>query len=318
MALATPTITVIDGSGNSTTNVSAGANAFITPGNAITLGLQSTTGVQTAQFVLTSPDPRMNGIVSPLMTGNGPFTWTFTAPSYSTTWTVITQVTDGNAPSYNTNTMSCLQRVAGLVHRARGVQTSNVANLAAFTGVSGGSAVDGVTYAQGEIVLLVGQTSKAQNGLYQVGVVAAGSAPLTRPADWATGTIFLGGQPQVVEVAEGTLFANTTWKVTTTGALTVDTTAFDMFPRQVTQSVTLVAGTVTVTNVPILSATKSNFLACRTTANTSTATTGGYHPVGAVTPGVVGTASLVFDATVAAGTINNADISTLSLTIINW
>ncbi len=111
--------------------------------------------------------------------------------------------------------------------------------------------------------------------------------------------------------------AGTTWVVTNTGTSVVGTTTFTMFPRSVTQSITLVAGTATITNVPVVSATKTGVYGVRTTANTSTATTGGYHPVGAMTPGALGTASIVYDATVAAGTINNADISTLAVTIVN-
>jgi hypothetical protein len=176
--------------------------------------------------------------------------------------------------------------------------------------------IDGLTYVAGQRVLLVGQTTKSQNGVYVVGVVAAGAAPLTRPADFATGAVVPSGR--VVQVSEGTLFSNSEWKITTTGNITVDTTSFDMYPREVTQQLALVAGTTTISNVPILSATKSNFISIRTTAATSTLTVGGYQVVGTITPGIVGTASVTVDATVAAGTINVADVSTLNITVLNW
>jgi len=117
-------------------------------------------------------------------------------------------------------------------------------------------------------------------------------------------------------ISEGTLFAKSSWKITTTGAIVVGATALAAYPGRVTQSVTLVAGTVTVSNVPILSATKSGVAFTRTTANTTTATVA-YNP-STLTPGAVGTASLVFQAQVAAGTLNNADLSTGNLTIINF
>ena len=101
----------------------------------------------------------------------------------------------------------------------------------------------------------------------------------------------------------------------------VDTTAHDWFPRSVSLSVALTAGTVTISSVPILSVTKSNVLLTRQIANTSVATDGGYHPTVAgatgLTAGVVGTAAAIIEATVLAGTINAADISTLHATIIN-
>lgn len=200
--------------------------------------------------------------------------------------------------------------------QARFVATANVASLAAFAGVTGGTPVDGISGVQGDYVLLAGQTSKAQNGLYQIGVVAAGVAPLTRPIDFASGTSVPAAA--LVEVSEGTLFNNTSWKLTTAGGIVaVDTTVHDWYPGRVTQLVTLIAGTVTVSTVPILSATKTSVAFDRTTPNTSTATTGGYNTT-TLTPGVVGTASLVFQAQIAAGTINNADVSGGNLTFINW
>ncbi len=71
------------------------------------------------------------------------------------------------------------------------------------------------------------------------------------------------------------------------------------------------------TGVPVLSA--ESFIGfTRSTANTCTATTGGYVLNGAATPGVLGTASFAVMASVAAGTINNADISTLQALVCNW
>lgn len=209
-----------------------------------------------------------------------------------------------------------LASYATRVVRARNVVPANVADLAAYT-VAGN---DGITNVEGDVVLLVAQTTAAQNGLYQVGAVATGTAPLTRVGVMAAGDTILAGQ-LLVNVAVGTLFANTQWKNTVASGV-VGTNDLGFYPGRVVQSIALVAGTTTMTNVPILSATKTGFAIVRRIANTSTATTGGYGPsvggANGVTAGPIGTASVVFEACVAAGTINNADISTLEITVINW
>lgn len=195
--------------------------------------------------------------------------------------------------------------------RARNVVVANVADLTAFT-VAGN---DGVTNVAGDVVLLVAQSTAAQNGLYQVGTVTTGTAPLTRIGA-ATGETILSGQIKV-SVGAGTLFGNSEWKNTTASGV-VGTNDLAFYPGRVVSERVLVAGTVTISDIPILSATKTQFSINRKVANTSTATTGGYATNGAPTPGAIGTASAAVFATVAAGTINNADISTLEVTVINW
>lgn len=319
MSLSTPIVSYQDGTAAAAVNLAASATATVTPGNALTVALQSSTGVQSAQFLIVAPGTVLDNQRSPTLTGNGPFSWTFPLPPSPVTFTLYVEATDGNNVYLNQNVfIASASKPTGIVHRARGVVVVNE-SLTAFDSVTAGTIRDGVTYVQGDIVLLAGQTTKSQNGLYVVGAVAAGAAPLTRSVDYAPGTVFDQSNRPVCEVGpEGTLFGSSLWKVTTSGAITVDTTSHDWYPRQVTQSITLVAGTKAITNVPILSATTTNVVGVRTTPNTCTATTGGYGPLGAMTPGVVGTASCTFDAQVAAGTINNADISTLAVTITNF
>lgn len=200
--------------------------------------------------------------------------------------------------------------------RARGVATTNVASLAAFT-VAGN---DGITFVAGDVVILTAQTTPAQNGPYVVGTVGGGTAPLTRPSWYAAGST----QPLTLSIrvgSEGTVFKNTTWHTMLSGAsFVVDTTDPKWYPLLVSGRTALVAGTFTISTVPVFS-TSSQVCLTRAVANTSTATTGGYHATNAgadgITPGVIGTASVIVQATVAAGTINNADISTLHWTIIN-
>ena len=87
------------------------------------------------------------------------------------------------------------------------------------------------------------------------------------------------------------------------------------YVRRVTVAATLVTGTVTVATIPLFSATKSSVQLQLVTPNTTTLTTSYSTPT--LTPGKIGTASIVARANVAAGTINAADVSTLALTVQN-
>lgn len=198
--------------------------------------------------------------------------------------------------------------------RARNVVNGNVADLAAYTVASNAAVNDATLNVEGDVVLLVAQSTAAENGLYTVGVVAAGVAPLTRHPAMFTGRVFRADDYDIT-IAAGTVFAHSRWFNSAAGTIGTNDGAF--FPESVTISQALVAGTMTLTSVPILSATKSSISAYRKTANTCTATTGGYVTNGAATPGALGTASVEVMAAVAAGTINNADISTLHVKITN-
>jgi hypothetical protein len=209
-----------------------------------------------------------------------------------------------------------LRYLTGNTHAScRGVVTVNE-SLTAFDSVVGGTIRDGVTYVAGDRVLLVSQTTKSQNGIWVVGAVASGSAPLSRPDDFTHGDSIPAGMH--IAVSEGTLFANTTWKVTTTGVLVVDTTLFDMYPEQVIQTVPLVGSTVTISNVPIYSATKSQCVAVLQTPGGTDTGTVGYGTIGAMTPGIVGTASVTIDALASGMTKNGtSDTSTITVMISN-
>lgn len=199
---------------------------------------------------------------------------------------------------------------------ARGVVDANVANLAAFT-VAGN---DGITYAAGDIVVLAAQTTVAQNGPYVVGAVGGGTAALSRPLYWNTGA----GIPVGAKISvgpDGTLYKNTTWRAFCTKGKIVDTDDPIFYPEQLLIPVTLVAGTKTLggtEGIWLKSTTLSKVLITRNTANTSTATTGGYAaPVASRVAGIKGTGAVVVHAEAADGTLNNADISTLDVLIVN-
>ena len=291
-----------------------------TPGNTLTVSLKTTTSVTTWTLRVLSSD--FASLVGQSFTQTSGFSVAISLPAGEGNIKFSSIVGDGSnsytTPDFTVSVGSSVTRSVA-VHYARGVCTSNM-SLTAFVGVSGGTPQDGVTYAQGEYVLLAGQTSKAENGLYVVGAVASGTAPLTRAPDWSTGTVLPAAA--TVELSAGTLFALTTWKVTTAGAVTVGTTAIDLYPREVTQAVTLSAGTATVSNVPVLSTSKTQVSLVRTATGGTVTSTVQYCPTVAgangLTAGTVGTGQVVIQACVAAGTIANTDTSTLACTITNW
>jgi hypothetical protein len=83
-------------------------------------------------------------------------------------------------------------------------------------GIEPTDVADGVTLAEGDRILLAGQTAAADNGLYALGaqgVTRAGGAD----------SVYSAGK--FVRVTEGTDGAGTIWTLTTTGAITVGSTA---------------------------------------------------------------------------------------------
>lgn len=199
----------------------------------------------------------------------------------------------------------------GTVQSARYVMTTNVADLAVFT-----VAQDGVTGVAGNVVLLANQTTPSQNGLYVIGTVGGGTAPLTRLPAMPAGAILPPGTE--VHVDAGTLFADTVWFVPTAATVTVGTTSHTWYPRSVTQTVAfpINTGTITITNVPILSASKT-FINVMNAIEVTADLTVRYGLNGVATAGTVGTASAVIIAEIAAGTVNVDDDSTLLICVIN-
>lgn len=206
---------------------------------------------------------------------------------------------------------------------ARGVVYNNQADLAAFAVTSD----DGVTYVADDVVALVGQTTGAQNGLYVVGAVALGVAQLTRHPLMAAGALMPNGFTFNVGVG-GTFYGGSTWKAlsTQTGGWLVGTHDPLFYPKNYKQLVTLAAGVYTIgvgstatPDEPLFLASGADVQITRDTANTSTATTGGYAaPAASRITGKAGTAALLVRAETAAGALNNADLSTLRVLGTNW
>jgi len=193
-----------------------------------------------------------------------------------------------------------------------------------LTATSNGAqaAIDGVTLAVGDRVLLAAQTTAAANGIYVVtSLGSAGTkAVFTRAADAPFGALIVAGER--VSVSEGTQYSGSEWTARVTGNTNVfGTNDAKFYPAIFKKTVTLVAGAYTFGSADLffLFATGANgsiVSITRNTANTSTATTGGYAAI-TKTAGVSGTGALVINAQVAAGTINNADISTVDVIVVN-
>ena len=92
--------------------------------------------------------------------------------------------------------------------------------------LSGGAPtpVDGVNLSAGDRVLVTGQSTASQNGIYQVETVGTGSnGTWIRSSDTnATGELEAG---TIVMVTEGTVYADSQWKLTTDNPIVIGTTA---------------------------------------------------------------------------------------------
>lgn len=185
---------------------------------------------------------------------------------------------------------------------------------------------DGVTNVVGDVVFLQGGTlgncaiTAADVGPYVVTALggAAANAVFTRPSWWVNGSIVPTSQPVKIG-SEGTLFGNTDWTSSAAPGCVVGTTDPAMYPDRVTQRVTLALSTATVSNVPILSATRTGIFAEFCGANGgSTTNTVGYGTIVAPTPGYIATASTVIDALNSGMAKNStADTAILNVTIVN-
>lgn len=84
---------------------------------------------------------------------------------------------------------------------------------------------DGVSLAVGDQILLTAGAAGADNGLWSVTSLGGASATwsMTRTVGYQTNLVFTG--MQVFVGGEGTQYGGTLWALTTSGAITVDTTA---------------------------------------------------------------------------------------------
>ena len=190
----------------------------------------------------------------------------------------------------------------------------------AVDSVSGGTPRNGGTYVAGDVVLLVKQTTTAQNGPWVVGTVAAGSAPLTRPTWWPSGANI---PPDIViEVSEGTLLQGSSFKALCGKGQVVDTNDPKFYPRVCKGTLTLSSGTYTLGATEALMLFSTTTSAVGLALNTNGGTFGTRVSIGAPSAsrvaGLSGTAAVVVNSEVSAGTGLATDSSTIDWTVTNW
>ena len=126
----------------------------------------------------------------------------------------ITNLANGSS-AQDAATWGQLQAVLNGTDWKQSVRMASTANIAALSGLT---AIDGITPVAGDRLLLKNQTTGSQNGIW-----LAASGAWTRAADAADGTTVTPALSVMVE--EGTANADTQWRLTNDGAITIGTTA---------------------------------------------------------------------------------------------
>ena len=172
-------------------------------------------------------------------------------------------------------------------------QATRVVTVSNIT-LSGGApnAVDGVNLSLNDRVLVTGQSTASQNGIYYVTTVGTGSnGTWARSVDTNnTGEILSG---TVVMVTEGTVFADTQWKLITDGEIIVGTTAQVWTQNYLANSISSGTSNIVVNanaNVTVSSAGTANVL---TVSSTGTVVSGTASATGNITGGNLLTTGLI-------------------------
>jgi hypothetical protein len=150
--------------------------------------------------------------------------------------------------------------------------------------LSGGApnSVDGVTLSLNDRVLVTGQSTGSQNGLYLVTTLGSGSnGTWARTSDGnETGEIEAG---MIVMVTEGAIYADTQWKLITDDPININTTALTFTQNYMANSISSGSSNVVVNsnaNVTISSAGTANVL---TVSNTGVFVSGVVSATGNIT-----------------------------------
>ena len=159
----------------------------------------------------------------------------------------------------------------------RAVTTTNIT-------LSGGapSLVDGVTLSHNDRVLVTGQTTASQNGIYYVTTLGSGSnGTWSRSTDSnQTGELLAG---TIIMVTEGIVYADTQWKLITDNPIVIGTTALTFTQNYMANSISGGTSNVVVNsnaNVTISSAGTANVL---TISNTGAYVSGVVSATGNIT-----------------------------------
>jgi hypothetical protein len=290
---ATNALVSVQDPGSVAVNVANGGTATITPGGVVTFALQSTSGVQRWTLQFNCPAyPSLHLLTKEWAQSQANLLQVpFPAESIGTAdpsrgVQVTSTVTDG-VSSIAYAQFFVVTLGAQPTEFDGNVRLVTNAALAAYTNVNGlitanangaMAAIDGVTPAAGDRILLTMGAAGADNGIYVVTSIGGAAAPfvLTRSADMPQGSTVTRGE--IFEASEGTLFTGSTWKVMNTGTSTVGTTALVIYPRY---SFTTATSATPVTTSWLFAAGTPQMLS----QLTGTATTGA---ITAVTPGVPG------------------------------
>lgn len=128
----------------------------------------------------------------------------------------------------DTHIVSPTDMTSGMLTDAMSAQSMKpwcrlVSNGAGNVTLSGSATIDGLSTTAGDVVLLTSQTSRVENGPW---VVASGA--WTRPAWYASGHTTQAFSNVGIYIRAGTTqFSGTWWRITTAGAITIDTTPTD-------------------------------------------------------------------------------------------
>jgi hypothetical protein len=107
------------------------------------------------------------------------------------------------------------------LHEAKRIKPSvRVASTANVSLTAPGATLDGITLSSGDRILLKDQTTASQNGIY---VWTGSSSTLTRATDSSASSDFLAGDQ--VYVRQGTTYGATYWYLSTSAAITLNTTS---------------------------------------------------------------------------------------------
>ena len=186
-------------------------------------------------------------------------------------------------------------------------QATRVVTVSNIT-LSGGApaVVDGVTLAEDDRVLVTGQSTGTQNGLYIVSTVGTGSnGTWVRTSDGnETGEIEAG---MIVMVTEGTVYADTQWKLITDNPIIIGSTTLTFTQNYSANSISGGTSNVSVysnANVTISSAGTANVL---TVSSTGVVVAGTISATGNVTGNyILGNGSQL------SGVITTVDANTLT------
>jgi hypothetical protein len=179
--------------------------------------------------------------------------------------------------------------------------------------LSGGApnSVDGVNLSLNDRILVTGQTTGSQNGLYLVATLGSGAnGTWARTSDGnENGEIEAG---MIVMVTEGTIYADTQWKLITDDPIVINTTVLTFTQNYMANSIASGSSNVTVfsnANVVISSAGTANVL---TITSTGTVTTGTANVTGNITGGNLLTGGIIS----ATGNVTGGNLITVGLASI--